>query len=663
MPLRCGRRQRQERLAAEQAEMEGAATTIQTRYRGMSGRKKRAAIDAERQAAREKIEMELSSTKIQASFRGRKGRRQAAEEQASLLRLGELEQRARRMFAGRTTGHAFSSWCEYRSRIQKLRASSLRKLNSGLALHVFEHWAECVDNTVAIRQEAVLQTTQELVDRAVQQEPLTALADGLSASGAPVGDIVDIREMASKLATRPVGSILCRAVSEAKVRKQLDEAFRRATGGARADLPRKMREASEPVKSDGLWGRLTGSGSGPLPPPPGVHIRLHSLARAAEGAVTVAVEILESVHVYPQAEDMHGPMRCTLRRENPDGTPLPGTAVHRSWSAPPSGATAARTASHPSLASGLSSDKFLDAFLADPDNDPLAAPYAGVLVQGKGSGPPLLPWTAGALRVDDGGSAAAEGHQPPQRQARMINSTGRVIAPGRQLNSIPELGSGAEDGEEEGPGRWKAYCPAAGEQREFGGDARRVLPAIFLVEDVKAERIGGFIESAAGRKLGSFRVGLKDLRDKALECGDFRTHYSSASWETIKPPPPSLSVRLLHQSKDPMADPTTGGSCTLEVEVVAAFALPSDGGDISDPYCRLQLIDKSGKTVGEVRRDSCPPCSAFLPPLPAQAGNACFVVHRRSRLQPSTTRWIRAGTRPSPTTCRLRAHRRHPTPS
>ena len=60
--------------------MEGAATTIQTRYRGMSGRKKRAAIDAERQAAREKIVMELSSTKIQASFRGRKGRRQAAEE-------------------------------------------------------------------------------------------------------------------------------------------------------------------------------------------------------------------------------------------------------------------------------------------------------------------------------------------------------------------------------------------------------------------------------------------------------------------------------------------------------------------------------------------------------------------------------------------------------
>ena len=133
-----------------------------------------------------------------------------------------------------------------------------------------------------------------------------------------------------------------------------------------------------------------------------------------------------------------------------------------------------------------------------------------------------------------------------------------------------------------------------------------MLPAVFLVEDVKAERIGGFIESAAGRKLGSFRVGLKDLRDKALECGDFRTHYSSASWETIKPPPPSLSVRLLHQSKDPMADPTTGGSCTLEVEVVAAFALPSDGGDISDPYCRLQLVDKSGKTVGEVRRDSCP---------------------------------------------------------
>ena len=90
------------------------------------------------------------------------------------------------MFAGRTTGHAFSSWCEYRRRIQKLRASSLRKLNSGLALHVFEHWAECVDNTVAIRQEAVLQATQELVDRAVQQEPRTALADGLSASGTPV---------------------------------------------------------------------------------------------------------------------------------------------------------------------------------------------------------------------------------------------------------------------------------------------------------------------------------------------------------------------------------------------------------------------------------------------------------------------------------------------
>ena len=33
-----------------------------------------------------------------------------------------------------------------------------------------------------------------------------------------------------------------------------------------------------------------------------------------------------------------------------------------------------------------------------------------------------------------------------------------------------------------------------------------------------SERVGGTIETAAGRKLGSFRLGMKTLRDKALEC-------------------------------------------------------------------------------------------------------------------------------------------------
>ena len=43
-------------------------------------------------------------------------------------------------------------------------------------------------------------------------------------------------------------------------------------------------------------------------------------------------------------------------------------------------------------------------------------------------------------------------------------------------------------------------------------------------------------------------------------CHAGTTHYSMASWVTVKAPPPSLHLRLMHQSKDPMADPLVGGT-------------------------------------------------------------------------------------------------------
>ena len=111
-----------------------------------------------------------------------------------------------------------------------------------------------------------------------------------------------------------------------------------------------------------------------------------------------------------------------------------------------------------------------------------------------------------------------------------------------------------------------------------------------------------------------------------------------ASWVTVKAPPPSLHLRLMHQSKDPMADPLVGGtsqflspdlvllqtrqdktrqyrlvlgciaqtrlsgggcgmlcviagSLTLTIEVTGAFALPSDGNDLSDPYCEIRCAN------------------------------------------------------------------------
>jgi hypothetical protein len=202
---------------------------------------------------------------------------------------------------------------------------------------------------------------------------------------------------------------------------------------------------------------------------------------------------------------------------------------------------------------------------------------------------------------------------PPQRRERMMSSTGQLISPGRVLNSIEELDHEDEDWDgmtdRHGQFKWSAYCPVSEADKMFGGVGTSVLPALFLVDDVLAERVGGTIETAAGRKLGSFRLGMKTLREKALECqvlgkgtAPGTTHYSMAAWVTIKSPPPSLHLRLMHQSKDPMADPITGGALTLTIEVTGAFALPSDGHDISDPYCTIQLLDNIGNPVGQMQK-------------------------------------------------------------
>jgi hypothetical protein len=575
--------------------------------------------------------MQLSATKIQSSFRGRKGRQQVQAELAAKRRLEALEKRALQMFQGNVVQAAFGGWLEYRAKILQLRQSSIRKMAHGSLVYCFETWADTVAEILTVREEAVLGCTQHLVDRAVSFDPHEALALKLKALNVPKDDMLDLLEMSQKLAQRSVGTLLSRAVAERETKALLDKSVRSRTGGARGELPEKMYPPAQEIqkakkRQTGLWSRITGANVDLPSPLPGVHIRLHSLARAAsDSAIVVAVEVLETVNIYPADSDKRGALRCTLRREHADGTPVAGTRVYQ--------ATSCATGS---VAIGASEEKWK----ADPRNDPLAAPFANVIETGKGGSPPLLPWTAGAEEItNDNGQMAtfvpnltstdqtgarmggkSSQHQgillertPPQRRERMISSTGQLISPGRMLSSIEELDHEDEDWDgmtdHHTQYKWRAYCPVSKADKMFGGVATSVLPALFLVDDVLAERVGGTIETAAGRKLGSFRLGMKTLREKALECqvsgkgtAPGTTHYSMASWVTIKSPPPSLHLRLMHQSKDPMADPNTGGALTLTIEVTGAFALPSDGRDISDPYCAIQLYGATGQPVGQMQK-------------------------------------------------------------
>lgn len=605
----------QEALAAKQtrAEQELAATKIQARIRGKSARIQVQAISAERELERAKIELQLGATKIQSSFRGRKGRQKAQEELAAKRRLAELELRAVRMFQGSALHVTFGAWVEYRAKILRLRQSSLKKLARSGLVYCFETWADTVAEVVNARQEAVLGCIQNLVDRAVSFDPQEALALKLKASRVPNEDMLDIVEMSRKLAQRSVGTLFSRAVAEPSTKALLDKSVRSSTGGACAELPAKMRllpwEEMERIKKkqNGLWGKITGACVEVPSPLPGVHIRLHCLARAvSESAIVVAVEVLESVNIYPASSDERGALRCTLRREHADGTAVAGTRVYRATS---------------SASDSISIDVTEEQWQADARNDPLAAPFASVLQVGKPGCPPLLPWAAGTEEiVDHKSTPSTTGDRtsdskngetlarrslsllgkPPQRRERMLSSTGQLISPGRMLSSIEELDDEDDDLDADGmtdshrKHKWRAYCPISKADRTFGGVGTSVLPALFLVDNVLSERVGGTIETAAGRKLGSFRLGMKDLRKKALECQTSGngsapgTHYSTACWVTIKAPPPSLHLRLMHQSKDPMADPISGGALTLTIEVTGAFALPSDGRDMSDPYCEIR---------------------------------------------------------------------------
>ena len=216
---------------------------------------------------------------------------------------------------------------EYRDRIRRLRQSSLRKMRHGSLVHCFETWADTVAEILNAREEAVLAATQGLVDRAVVFDPQEALAQKLRASGLPKEDMLDLLEMSRKLAQRPVGTLLSRAVSEPSIKALLDKSVRGSTGGARGTLSEKMsphpQEELQKVKKKQatLWGKITGASVALPAPLPGVHVRLHSLARAAsDSAIVVAVEVLESVNIYPADSDERGALRCTLRREHADGT-------------------------------------------------------------------------------------------------------------------------------------------------------------------------------------------------------------------------------------------------------------------------------------------------------------------------------------------------------
>eukprot|EP01043_Picozoa_sp_COSAG02_P066073 COSAG02_NODE_10167_length_2004_cov_1.422047_1_plen_668_part_11 len=391
-----GKRTRDDLSRQQAIEMEAAATKIQARIRGRSARSQVHIICAEREREREKIAMQLSATKIQSSFRGRKGRLQVQEELAAKRRLKALEKRAVQMFQGNVVQAAFGCWLEYRAKILQLRQSSMRKMAHGSLIYCFGTWADTVAEVLNVREEAVLGCTQHLVDRAVSFDPHEALALKLKASDVPKDDMLDLLEMSQKLAQRSVGTLLSRAVAERETKALLDKSVRSRTGGARGELLEKMyplpAEEIQNAKKrqSGLWSKITGA-SVDLPSPlPGVHIRLHSLARAvSDSAIVVAVEVLETVNIYPADSDKRGALRCTLRREHADGTPVAGTRVYR--------ATSCATGS---IAIGASEEQWK----ADPRNDPLAAPFANVIETGKGGSPPLLPWTAGTEEITNDNS-------------------------------------------------------------------------------------------------------------------------------------------------------------------------------------------------------------------------------------------------------------------
>ena len=173
--------------------------------------------------------------------------------------------------------------------------SSLRKIRHSSLVHCFETWADTVAEILNVRQEAVLECTQELVDRAVLFDPQEALAQKLRASGVPKEDMLDLLEMSRKLAQRPVGTLLSRAVSEPSIKTLLDKSVRGSTGGARGQLSEKMAplptEELQRVKKkqSTLWGKIIGARVSLPAPLPGVHVRLHSLARAASDSGIVVL--------------------------------------------------------------------------------------------------------------------------------------------------------------------------------------------------------------------------------------------------------------------------------------------------------------------------------------------------------------------------------------
>jgi hypothetical protein len=133
-------------------------------------------------------------------------------------------------------------------------------------------------------------------------------------------------------------------------------------------------------------------------------------------------------------------------------------------------------------------------------------------------------------------------------------------------------------------GRVQSKGGTAGDPRVQWG-----CKTVIVVDDVATDCINCIITEEGGApKLGQFSIGLKELveieRTREATAGATKSWPLTAwreSWLTVKSPPPTLQLKAAWAPKEKI----------LSVTVIGAYRLPNDGGfDVSDPYCRLDLI-------------------------------------------------------------------------